>query len=45
MRILLDRDAMIASHMREDDALSTTNPRDFLALGVPRDRIVRVPLA
>lgn len=40
----LARDAMIAAHLRDGDVLWTTNPRDFLALGVARDRIVRVPL-
>ena len=29
------RDAMIAAYLRPGDVLWTTNPRDFLALGVP----------
>lgn len=36
-------DALIASHVREGDELWTTNPRDFLALGVPRDSIRVAP--
>jgi predicted nucleic acid-binding protein len=36
----LARDAMIAGHVRPGDLLWTTNPKDFLALGVPKDQIV-----
>lgn len=39
----LSHDAFIAGHVRGDDELWTTNPADFEALGVPRDRIVAVP--
>lgn len=37
------RDALIAAHVRPGDELWTTNPRDFLALGLPRASIVPVP--
>lgn len=36
----LARDAMIAGHVGPNDRLWTTNPKDFLALGVPKDQIV-----
>lgn len=39
----LARDAMIAGHLRENDVLWTTDPKDFEALGVPPERIVAVP--
>lgn len=35
----LARDAMIAGHLREDDVVWTTNPRDFVELGVPEERV------
>lgn len=38
----LSHDAFIAGHVREGDDLWTTNPDDFVALGVPRERIVEV---
>lgn len=34
------RDALIAGHIGPDDMLWTTNPRDFLELGVPPDQVV-----
>jgi hypothetical protein len=39
----LARDAMIAGHLRPADLLWTTDPKDFLELGVPKDRLVGVP--
>lgn len=39
----LARDAMIAGHLRDQDVLWTTDPSDFLRLGVPADRVVAVP--
>lgn len=33
------RDAMIAAHVREGDVLWTTNPRDFLALGLKQAQV------
>lgn len=36
----LARDAMIAGHVRPGDRLWTTNPRDFIALGIPPEQIV-----
>lgn len=33
------RDAMIAAHVREGDVLWTTNPRDFLALGMRPEQV------
>ncbi|HUR70224.1 MAG TPA: PIN domain-containing protein [Candidatus Thermoplasmatota archaeon] len=38
----LSHDAFIAGHVQPGDELWTTNPEDFEALGVPRERIVRV---
>jgi len=38
----LSHDAFIAGHVQPDDELWTTNPNDFVALGVPADRIVTV---
>lgn len=35
----LARDAMIAGHTEAGRVLWTTNPRDFVELGVPEDRI------
>lgn len=34
------RDAMVAAHLRRGDVLWTTNPRDFLALGVAPAQVV-----
>jgi predicted nucleic acid-binding protein len=39
----LARDAMIAAHLQPGDRLWTTNPKDFLALGMPKEQIVAVP--
>lgn len=39
----LARDAFIAGHVGPDDRLFTTNPRDFLDLGVPEDQVIQVP--
>ena len=36
------RDAMIAGHVREGDQLWTTNPTDFITLGVPPGQILVV---
>lgn len=36
----LARDAMIAGHLGPGDLLWTTNPKDFLVLGVPKDQIM-----
>lgn len=36
------RDAMIAGHVGPDDELWTTNPRDFIDLGVPPEQVVAV---
>ncbi|MHB8584884.1 MAG: hypothetical protein ACYDDF_03490 [Thermoplasmatota archaeon] len=36
------RDAQIAGHVGADDILWTTNPRDFLALGVPAAQVYAV---
>lgn len=33
------RDAMIAAHVREGDILWTTNPRDFLKLGLRPEQV------
>lgn len=33
------RDVMIAAHVREDDVIWTTNPRDFLALGLRPEQV------
>lgn len=41
----LARDAMIAGHVRPGDRLWTTNPRDFIALGVHADQIVDLSAA
>lgn len=40
----LARDAMIAGHVRAGDCLFTTNPRDFLDLGVPQEQIIEIPI-
>lgn len=40
----LSRDALVAGHVRDDDVLWTTNPRDFLALGLDPERIVDVSM-
>jgi predicted nucleic acid-binding protein len=37
------RDALIAAHVQAGDELWTTNPKDFLLLGVPRQQVVQVP--
>lgn len=34
------RDAMIAGHVGPDDVLWTKNPKDFLAVGLPPERIL-----
>ena len=39
----LSHDAFIAGHLREDDVLWTTNPKDFQAMGVPAAQIVSIP--
>lgn len=39
----LARDAFVAAHVRPGDELWTTNPRDFLALGLPAEQVVAVP--
>jgi predicted nucleic acid-binding protein len=39
----LARDSFIAGHIREDDIFWTTNPNDFLELGVPPHQVVAVP--
>lgn len=39
----LSHDAFIAGHVGEGDLLWTTNPDDFIALGLPPERIVRIP--
>jgi predicted nucleic acid-binding protein len=36
----LARDAFIAGHVRPGDELWTTDPDDFVAVGVPKDQIV-----
>lgn len=36
----LARDAMIAGHLRPSDVLWTTDPKDFLELGVPPAQVV-----
>lgn len=38
----LSRDAFIAGHVGRDDLLWTTNPRDFVAVGVPARQIVSI---
>lgn len=38
----LARDAMIAAHVRPGDQLWTTNPNDFLALGLSREEVLDV---
>lgn len=38
----LARDAMIAGHLRAGDVLWTTDPKDFLELGVPKEQVVPV---
>lgn len=37
--IRLARDAMIAGHVGSDDVLWTTNPKDFLAMGLSRSQV------
>lgn len=37
------RDALVAGHVGEGDELWTTNPSDFIAIGVPERQIVAVP--
>ena len=37
------RDALIATHVHDEDLLWTTNPRDFRSVGVPEERLVPVP--
>lgn len=39
----LSRDSMIAGHIKETDEVWTTNPKDFLELGVPAHQVVAVP--
>lgn len=39
----LARDAYIAGHIRDGDEIWTTNPKDFLQLGVPSPQVVAVP--
>ncbi len=39
----LARDAFIAGHVGPDDRLFTTNPRDFIELGVPETQVIEVP--
>ena len=39
----LARDAMIAGHLRPSDVLWTTDPKDFLDLGVPSAQVLGVP--
>lgn len=36
----VSRDAMLAGHLAPEDALWTAHPRDFVALGVPPERVV-----
>jgi predicted nucleic acid-binding protein len=38
----LYRDAMIAGHVGPDDVLWTTNPKDFLAVGLEADQVFGV---
>jgi hypothetical protein len=38
----LARDALVAAHVGDEDVLWTTNPKDFLRLGVPKERVVDV---
>lgn len=37
------RDALIAAHVRTDDTLWTTNPKDFLLLGLAAAQLREVP--
>lgn len=39
----LARDAMIAGHLRDADVLWTTDPADFLRLGVPPRQVLAIP--
>lgn len=39
----LARDALIAGHVGRNDVLMTTNPKDFLAIGLPEDAVVGTP--
>lgn len=39
----LARDALIAGHLRAGDLLWTTDPEDFLRLGVPKEQVLAVP--
>ncbi len=39
----LSRDAMVACHVRDDDILWTTNPADFLELGLTPEQVVALP--
>lgn len=39
----LSRDAFIAAHVQPGDELWTTNPKDFLELGLPPHQVVAVP--
>lgn len=38
----INRDAMIAGHVGDDDAIWTANPRDFLHLGLKEQQVVDV---
>jgi predicted nucleic acid-binding protein len=38
----LERDALIAAHVRPGDELWTTDPQDFMELGLPAEQIVAV---
>jgi predicted nucleic acid-binding protein len=38
----LARDALIAGHVGPGDVLWTKNPKDFLAVGLPREQVVGV---
>lgn len=38
----LDRDAMIAGHVGPADVVWTSNPKDFLAVGLREDQVVGV---
>lgn len=38
----LYRDAMIAGHVEAEDVLWTTNPKDFVALGLKPEQVVTV---
>lgn len=39
----LARDSFIAGHVGPEDRLFTTNPRDFLELGLPETQVIEVP--